>query len=178
MANIGRPRWHRGRAVPNATAGSGPGCARCRCRCGRGVLCLRRAVGATSALPSSPFSPLFAIRPNALRQEVQMSPNCLNSDAVFSFEAVVRENGTPKVCSLQTFHLLSVSPSGNRAASPGRSLLFAAEKGTFFPCRLVPGGGWSSSNSREEPPPPALPASRSALPVSGGVGEFCSHCVF
>uniref|UniRef100_G3UQ27 Paired box protein Pax-9 n=1 Tax=Meleagris gallopavo TaxID=9103 RepID=G3UQ27_MELGA len=126
--------------------------------------------GATSALPSSPFSLLFAIRPNTLSQEVQMSPNCLNSDAVFSFEAVVRESETPKVCSLYPFHLLSVSLSGNRAALPGRSLSFAAEKGTFFPCRLVPGGGCSSSNSQEELPPPALPASLSALPVSGGEG--------
>ncbi|XP_021257513.1 paired box protein Pax-9 isoform X2 [Numida meleagris] len=79
-------------------------------------------------------------------------------------QAVVRENETPKVCSLYPFHLPSVSPSGNRAASPGRSLHFAAEKGTFFPCRLVPGGGCSSKNSREEPLPPALPASQSALP--------------
>lgn len=109
-----------------------------------------------------------------------MSPNCLNSDAVFSFEAVVRENETPKVCSLYPFHLLSVFPPGNRTAFPGYLVRFAAEKGTFFPCRLVPGGGCSSSNSREEPPPPALPASHSALPVSGRgrEGDFCSHCVF
>uniref|UniRef100_A0A8C9FPG0 Paired box protein Pax-9 n=1 Tax=Pavo cristatus TaxID=9049 RepID=A0A8C9FPG0_PAVCR len=87
-------------------------------------------------------------------------------------QVVVPENETPKVCSLYPFHLLSVSPSGNCAASPSRSLRFAAEKGTFFPCRLVPGGGCSSSNSREEPPPPALPASLSALPVSRRRGGF------
>lgn len=45
--------------------------------------------GAALALPRSPFSLVFAIKPNLLRQEVQMSPNCFHSDAVFSSEAVV-----------------------------------------------------------------------------------------
>lgn len=67
-----------------------------------------------------------------------MSPNCFNSDAVFSFEAVVQENETPKICSLYPFHLLFASPAGNCVMSPSCSLRFAAEKGTFFPLRSLP----------------------------------------
>lgn len=51
--------------------------------------CRTPATGAALALLRSPFSVVFAIRPNLLRQEVQMSSNCFHSDAVFSSEAVV-----------------------------------------------------------------------------------------
>lgn len=51
--------------------------------------CRTPATGAALALLRSPFSGVLAIRPNLLRQEVQMSPNCFHSDAVFSSEAAV-----------------------------------------------------------------------------------------
>lgn len=100
--------------------------------------CRPPVAGAALALPRSPFSLVLAIRPNLLRQEVQMSPNCFRSDAAFSSEAVVQAKQTPKIRFFYPFHLLSVSPPGNCGATPSRSLRFAAKKGTFFPFRSLP----------------------------------------
>lgn len=94
-----------------------------------GVRCGPPVTGAALALPRSPFSLVFAIRPNLPRQEVQMSPNCFHSDAVFSSEAVVQENQTSKIYCFPLFHL-SFSPPGNCVAPPSHSLRFAAKKGT------------------------------------------------
>lgn len=133
------------RAVATRAGGKGPGCgdprgAELQPRGGPDLAearCRPPVTGAALALPRSPFSLVFAIRPNLLRQEVQMSPNCFHSDGVFSSEAVVQGNQTPRILFFYPFHLLSVSPPGNCVASPSSWLRFAAEKGTFFPFRSL-----------------------------------------
>lgn len=106
-----------------SAAGNGPGCGGPRARRSllpvpapvpvpvpvpAGARCRPPVSGAALALPRSPFSLVFAIRPNLLRQEVQMSPNCFHSGAVFSSEAVVQENEPPLP---QDLLLLSLPPS-------------------------------------------------------------------
>lgn len=67
-----------------------------------------------------------------------MSPNCFHSDAVFSSEAVVQENQTPKICFFYPFHLLSVSLPGNCVVSPSRSITLCSKERDIFSIRSLP----------------------------------------
>lgn len=117
------------REVEMLAGGTGPGCGGTRAHSvpvpvpvPTEARCRTRVTGTALALLRSQFSVVFAISPNLLRQEVQMSSNCFHSDGVFSSEAVVYENQRPKICLFYPLHILSVPPPGNCVASLSRSL--------------------------------------------------------